>query len=260
MKFTPTISCQNLTIGYASKKNAKTICKDISMQLETSKLYALIGQNGIGKSTFLKTLTGILKPLNGSISILEKNILTWDETEFAKNVSVVLTEKIPLSNLTVYELVALGRQPYTNWLGRLSKEDFKKIEDALVLTELKTLENKKIVEISDGQMQRVLIARALTQDTPIIILDEPTTHLDLYHKVTLIKLLKRLANTKNKCILFSTHDVDLAIQLADEMLLMYDEKIELDSPCNFIEKGVFDLIYKEDFIQFDAKKGKFVIT
>jgi iron complex transport system ATP-binding protein len=260
MESANTICCNNLSIGYSSKKETKTICTEISMKLETGKLYALIGQNGIGKSTFLKTLTGILKPLNGSITILEKNILNWNEAEFAKNVSVVLTEKIPLSNLTVFELIALGRQPYTNWLGKLSSFDYQKIENALVLTELKELENKKFAEISDGQMQRVLIARALAQDTPIIILDEPTTHLDLYHKVTLIKLLKKLANTANKCILFSTHDVDLAIQLANEMLLMYDKKIELDSPCNFIEKGIFNLIYKEDFIKFDAIKGKFIIT
>lgn len=257
---TTTISCENLTIGYASKKGVKAICKNISLQLKTGKLYALIGQNGIGKSTFLKTITGILKPLEGEIYVLGKNIVTWNETEFAKNVSVVLTEKIPLSNLTVYEVIALGRQPYTNWLGNLSDDDLKKVEEALTETELLELRNKKIAEISDGQMQRVLIARALTQDTPIIILDEPTTHLDLYHKVTLIKLLKKLVLRKNKCILFSTHDIDLAIQLADEMLLMYDEIIELDSPCNFIEKGTFDVIYKEDFIQFDATKGKFIIT
>jgi iron complex transport system ATP-binding protein len=260
MQVATTISCENLNIGYSSKKDSHVICSNISMQLETGKLYSLIGQNGIGKSTFLKTLTGILKPIQGTISILGKNILHWNEADFAKNVAIVLTEKIPTSNLTVFELIALGRQPYTNWLGNLSEIDLRIIYDAINLTELAEIQNKKITEISDGQMQRVLIARALSQNTPIIILDEPTTHLDLYHKVTLIKLLKKLANTTNKCILYSTHDVDLAIQLSDEMLLMYDEKIELDSPCNFIEKGTFDVIYKEDFIQFDATKGKFVIT
>ena len=174
--------------------------------------------------------------------------------------SLVLTEKLPLNNLTVYELIALGRQPYTNWLGQLSETDHEKIKQAIALTQIEPLLNKKHHEISDGQLQIVLIARALAQDTPIIILDEPTTHLDLVHKVSVFKLLKKLSVTTNKSILFSTHDVDLAIQLSDQMIVMTENKVFQDQPCNLIAQGVFNLLFKDDSISFDGEKGKFIIT
>jgi iron complex transport system ATP-binding protein len=159
----------------------------------------------------------------------------------------------------VYELVALGRQPYTNWLGKLSEYDKNQINRAIELTQIASLIEKKHFEISDGQLQKVLVARALAQDTPLIILDEPTTHLDLLHKVSLFKLLKKLSQETNKCILFSTHDIDLAIQLADEMIVMTEENIVQDEPCNLIAKGIFDQIFKDETITFDNEKGKFII-
>jgi iron complex transport system ATP-binding protein len=128
------------------------------------------------------------------------------------------------------------------------------------LTQITHLSSKKHHEISDGQLQKVLIARALAQDTPLIILDEPTTHLDLFHKVGVFKLLKKLAKENNKCILFSTHDIDLAIQLADEMIVMTEENVIQDQPCNLISKGVFNALFKDDSIVFDREKGKFVIS
>jgi iron complex transport system ATP-binding protein len=178
----------------------------------------------------------------------------------AQNLSLVLTEKLPPSNLTVFELIALGRQPYTNWLGNLSKEDHEKINQAIALTHIEHLVAKKHHEISDGQLQIVLIARALAQDTPLIILDEPTTHLDLLHKVSVFKLLKKLSQETDKCILFSTHDIDLAIQLSDEMIVMTEENVVQDQPCNLITKGVFNTLFKDDSITFDGEKGKFMIS
>jgi iron complex transport system ATP-binding protein len=156
-------------------------------------------------------------------------------------------------------LIALGRQPYTNWLGKLSDEDYEKINNAIALTYIENLLDKKHYEISDGQLQIVLIARALAQDTPLIILDEPTTHLDLPHKVSVFKLLKKLSQETDKCILFSTHDVDLAIQLSDEMIVMTDETVVQDQPCNLITQGVFNSLFKDNAISFDGEKGKFVI-
>ena len=175
----------------------------------------------------------------------------------AQNLSLVLTEKLPPSNLTVFELIALGRQPYTNWLGKLSSEDVLQINRAIALTHIEHLVDKRHHEISDGQLQIVLIARALAQDTALIILDEPTTHLDLQHKVAVFKLLKKLSQETAKCILFSTHDIDLAIQLSDEMIVMTEAHVHQNQPCTLISQGVFDTIFKDDSLFFDKDKGKF---
>lgn len=254
------LQSSKISIGYTSKKARHIIASDIDLSLEKGKLIALIGANGIGKSTLLRTLTGIQKPLSGTVFLNEKNIHELDSLTLAQNLSVVLTEKLPPSNLTVWELVALGRQPYTNWIGTLTDNDIAKINEAIALTQIEHLTSKRHYEISDGQLQIVLIARALAQDTPLIILDEPTTHLDLLHKVALFKLLKKLTQETGKCILFSTHDIDMAIQLSDEMIIMTPENTIQDQPCNLILKGSFNTLFQDEHIVFDSEKGKFVIT
>lgn len=254
------LSAQNLSIGYQSKKEKKCIAEKINLNLDQGKLTSLIGANGIGKSTLLRTLTGIQKPLSGTVSLNGKDIESFLPLELAQNLSLVLTENLPPSNLSVFELIALGRQPYTNWIGKQTEEDLEKINDAIQLTGIEHLSDKKHYEISDGQMQKVLIARALAQDTPLIILDEPTTHLDLLHKASVFKLLKKLAKETNKCILFSTHDIDLAIQLSDEMIVMTESTFDQNTPCNLISKGIFNTLFKNENIHFDAEKGKFIVT
>lgn len=259
---TPTnniVITKNLSIGYATKKEKIVIAENLNLNLAQGKLIALIGGNGIGKSTLLRTLCGIQQPLSGEVFLNEKALHSYSPLALAQQLSLVLTEKLPPSNLTVYELVALGRQPYTNWLGKLSENDINQINRAIELTQITSLTEKKHFEISDGQLQKVLVARALAQDTPLIILDEPTTHLDLLHKVSLFKLLKKLSQETNKCILFSTHDIDLAIQLADEMIVMTEENVVQDQPCNLIAKSVFNQIFKDETITFDNEKGKFII-
>lgn len=254
------LTTQNLSIGYTSKKETVTIAENLNINLQAGKLIALIGANGIGKSTLLRTITGIQKPLQGTVLLNDKKISSYEPLELAQNLSMVLTEKLPPSNLTVFELVALGRQPYTNWIGTLSDVDIQIVQDAIDLTQIGHLSQKKHYEISDGQLQKVLISRALAQDTPLIILDEPTTHLDLLHKVSLLKLLKKLTNETGKCILFSTHDIDMAIQLSDEMIIMTPESVVQDEPCNLITKGSFNTLFKDEHIVFDSEKGKFIIT
>jgi iron complex transport system ATP-binding protein len=155
--------------------------------------------------------------------------------------------------------VALGRQPYTNWVGKLTTIDVQKIEEAIALTQIEHLRHKKHYELSDGQLQYVMIARALAQDTPLIVLDEPTTHLDLLHKVALFKLLKELTLETQKCILYSTHDIDLAIQLSDELLIMMDNEVLQNTPFYFMENKTFSKLFKDDSIHFDAEKGRFVV-
>jgi iron complex transport system ATP-binding protein len=251
------LNASGLGIGYKSKGHSITIAENLNIDLGSGKLVALVGANGIGKSTLLRTLTGIQKPLYGTVTLNDRDVFSYEPLNLAQNLSLVLTESLPSSNLTVYELIALGRQPYTNWLGKLSPEDLEKINRAIALTHLEQLIDKRHYEISDGQLQIVLIARALAQDTPLIILDEPTTHLDLFHKVSVFKLLKKLSKETNKCILFSTHDIDLAIQLSDEMIVMTEDFVEQDQPCNLIAKGIFDNIFRDESLFFDKEKGKF---
>jgi len=253
------LQTKNLTIGYTTKATSKIIASEVTINLEQGKLIGLVGANGIGKSTLLRTITGIQKPLSGTVLLNNQSIESFEPLALAQQISVVLTEKLPPSNLSVYELIALGRQPYTNWLGTLSEVDNKQIDQAIERTEINHLLHQKYYEISDGQLQKVLIARAIAQDTPIIILDEPATHLDLLHKVSLFKLLKKLTEETGKCILFSTHDIDLAIQLSDEMIVMTGGNVIQDEPCNLISKGIFSTLFQNEHIHFDTSKGKFVI-
>jgi iron complex transport system ATP-binding protein len=259
MEKTIILQATNISIGYSNKKETTVVASEVNLSLEKGKLTALIGANGIGKSTLLRTIIGIQSPLSGKVFLEEKDIHSLDNLTLAQHLSVVLTDKLPPSNLTVFELIALGRQPYTNWIGKLTEEDIAKVNEALELTQISHLAHKRHHEISDGQLQITLIARALAQDTPLIILDEPTTHLDLLHKVTLLKLLKKLTLETGKCILFSTHDIDMAIQLSDEMIIMTPESVVQDQPCNLIMKGSFNTLFQDEHILFDAEKGKFVI-
>lgn len=250
----------NLSIGYPSKSEKLVIASNIDIQLEKGKLVALVGKNGIGKSTFLKTITQIIPSVAGDVFLEGKLLSDYDGKTLAQKLSLVLTEHLPPSNLTIYEIVALGRQPYTNWLGTLTNEDKKIIEEAIQLTEIQNYSSKKHYEVSDGQLQKALIARALAQDTPIIILDEPTTHLDLVHKVTLLKLLQKLTHETGKTILYSTHDIDLAIQLCDEIIVFSENKVVQDQPCNLISDGTFTRLFQNENIIFDATIGKFKIV
>lgn len=254
------LNCQNIAIGYQSKIEKKIIASEVNLSFEKGSLIALIGENGIGKSTLLRTLSGIQKPISGTVFLNNNNIQDFSNLELAQNLSLVLTDKIPASNLSVFELIALGRQPYTNWIGTLSSDDLVQINYAIAITNIEHLRYKKYFEISDGQLQIVLIARALAQDTPLIILDEPTTHLDLSHKVALLKLLKKLTVETNKCIVFSTHDIDFAIQIADEIIVMKSGNIVQDNPCKLIENGTFKDLFNDDSIFFDDKNGKFIIN
>ena len=260
MKKETIIATHDLSIGYKTKKETIVIAEQLTLNLDAGKLITLVGANGIGKSTLLRTLTGIQKPLSGNVFLNQKNINSFDGITLAQELSLVLTEKLPPSNLTIFELISLGRQPYTNWLGKLSEDDLEKVNSVMKLTQTEHLAEKKHFEISDGQLQKIMIARALAQETSIIILDEPTTHLDLFHKVAVFKLLKKLSKETNKCILFSTHDIDLAIQLSDEMIVMTEKEIIQDQPCNLIMKGSFNTLFKDEHIVFDSEKGKFVIS
>ncbi|MDX1462222.1 MAG: ABC transporter ATP-binding protein [Marinirhabdus sp.] len=255
----PAISVDNVSIGYSHRKNVELVASQIHLKLNQGALIGLVGANGVGKSTLLRSLAGMQPIIEGTIAINGVSLRNSSAIELAQKLSIVLTEAPASMNLTVRELVTLGRQPYTNWMGALTMADQLQIEKALTNTETLKLANKKCFELSDGQLQRATIARALAQDTPIIILDEPTTHLDLYHRAYILKLLKSLADNFNKTILFATHEIDLAIQLSDQMIVMTPDNVYLDEPCNLIRDGKFDSLFPEDAIHFDKNTGRFSI-
>lgn len=250
------LKTENLSIGYSNKKEQTVVTSNINIELQQGELIGLIGANGIGKSTLLRTLTKVQKPLSGDVHINDKSLTHFNSNELAKALSLVLTEQVVSKNLSVFELVALGRQPYTNWVGNLSSNDLSIVNNAMSQTNIENLKHKKCFELSDGQLQKVMIARALAQDTDLIILDEPTTHLDMYHKAFVLKLLQNLVKKTNKTILFSSHEIDLAIQLCDKIVLMTEDTV-IDSPCNLIEKGAFNTLFPKDLIVFDEKTGSF---
>jgi len=253
------LEARNLSVGYSKKGDDSIVADALNFSIEKGELVGLVGANGIGKSTLLRTLTGMQQALNGEVFLEGKNLREYSPFQLATHLSVVLTEAPASKNMSVSEMVSLGRQPYTNWIGSLSEKDEDTIQSALQATETTALAHRKCFELSDGQMQRVAIARALAQDTPIIILDEPTTHLDIYHRAYVLKLLKKLASEKQKTILFSTHEIDLAIQLTDKMLVMANGETNFESPCKLIEAGRFDSLFPKETIDFDGKTGRFTI-
>lgn len=253
------LKTDNLSVGYTSKKKHTLVASNINITLKKGELVGLIGANGIGKSTLLRTLTHVQPKLDGSITINNKPLKQFSNIDLAKALSLVLTESLTSKNLTTFELVALGRQPYTNWVGSLSKKDIAIVNNALEQTNIVEIKYKKCFELSDGQLQKVMIARAIAQDTDLIILDEPTTHLDMYHKAYILKLLQKLAKDTNKTILFSSHEIDLAIQLCDKLIVMTNSSVVLDTPKNLISKGVFDSLFPKDLIVFDNKTDRFRI-
>ena len=254
------LKAEQLSIGYKTKKAETIIASNINFSLHKGQLIGLVGANGIGKSTLLRTLIKVQPALSGSINLNNKDLGSTSNLELAKQLSIVLTEPLTSKNLSVYELVALGRHPYTNWIGNLTKEDTTIINNALELVNIISLKNKRCYELSDGQLQKVMIARALSQDTNVIVLDEPTTHLDMYHKAYILKLLKRLTKETGKTILFSSHEIDLAIQLCDTMIVMRENDVICDQPCNLISNGIFESLFPKDLIAFDNITGSFRVT
>ncbi len=253
------LKTEELSIGYRGRNIESIIAQKVNIDIFPGQLVAVIGINGIGKSTLLRSLSGVQESLSGKIFIAEKDLKNLAPLEQAALISLVLTGQPVSKNLSVFELVALGRQPYTNWIGRLTTNDLRHIKKSLRLVDIENLENKKCYELSDGQMQKVLIARALAQDTPLVILDEPTTHLDLYHKAYILQLLKKLTRKTNKAIVFASHEINLALQLCDKILLMQKDEIVIGSPQELVRSGELSKIFPSDLIFFDETSSSFKI-
>lgn len=254
------LKTKQLSIGYKTKKAETIIASNINFELQKGQLIGLVGANGIGKSTLLRTLIKVQPELSGSILLNNKDLKSTATVALAKQLSIVLTEPLTSKNLSVFELVSLGRHPYTNWIGNLTDSDTTIVNDALALVNILELKDKKCYELSDGQLQKVMLARALAQDTDLIVLDEPTSHLDMYHKAYILKLLQKLTKETGKTILFSSHEIDLAIQLCDTMIVMQKDKVVYGQPCDLILEGVFSTLFPKDLITFDDKTGSFRVA
>lgn len=255
-----TIHSNNLSIGYQKKATKQQIASDIYLKISQGKFIGLLGKNGIGKSTLIRTICGIQKPLSGEIYLQNKNITKFTNKELANKLSIVLTERLPESQLTVFELVALGRQPYTNWIDKLTAADVAKIKWAIEQTETSHLIDKRFYELSDGQLQRVLIARALAQDTEIIILDEPTAHLDIHHTYKIFILLKKLVQQTNKTVIISTHQINLALELTDELIVMNEKNVTQGNTENLINTSILESLFPKEIIKFNKTLRQFTIN
>ena len=215
-----TIRLENLSIGYFGKKGKKEVARGISANLYAGELTCLIGPNGIGKSTLLRTLCAFQQKLGGKILIEGRELSEHQDKELSKKIGVVLTHRPQIQNMSVEELVSLGRSPYTGFWGKLEKKDKKIVEEAISLIGIENLKDRMIQTLSDGERQKVMIAKAIAQQTPIICLDEPTAFLDFPSKIETMQLLQRLCRDKGKTIFLSTHDLELALQIADRIWLM----------------------------------------
>ena len=209
------ITLSHLSVGY---KVGHTVVSDINLTLQSGQLACLIGENGVGKSTLLKTLTGFLPKLEGSFLLDGKDISEFSQRALARQISIVLTQKPDVQNLTVEEIIGLGRSPYTGFFGKLHANDQQIVDESITAVGIEKLKNRMIQTLSDGERQKVMIAKALAQQTPVIFLDEPTAFLDFSSKVETFQLLQRMAHEMGKLVLLSTHDLELAVRFSDTLL------------------------------------------
>ncbi|WP_209330587.1 ABC transporter ATP-binding protein [Lunatimonas salinarum] len=250
----PSIRTNNLEIGY---KSGSPVFGKLNLAVRSGEVTCLMGPNGVGKSTLVKTILGIIPPLSGDLWIAGQPITTYKPREVAQKVAVVFTDKIAKGNLTVREMVTLGRIPHTGWLGQVHSVDRTAVASALSDVKISHLSDRLLIELSDGQIQKALIARALAQDGEILILDEPTAHLDLVNRYEIMYLLRELAIVKNKAVLVVTHDLDIALETADQLLLMIDSEIWINgAPEDLVIRGEINKLMPGNAYRFDLLTGK----
>ncbi len=245
-------------MGYKSKKEEKAVLSGLGLILRKGDLTCLLGPNGSGKSTLIRTLTSIQKPLKGSVAIDNRPLESYSQKELARKISLVLTDRSAPGNLTGYALVSLGRFPYTSWMGTLSQSDKELIHYAMECTGTLAFANRHIGELSDGERQKIMIARALVQDTEMIFLDEPTAHLDLPNRIEIFHLLQELAHNSDKAILLSTHEMDMALSSADKLWLVTNENtIQSGLPEDLVLNGQLEKAFSRESLEFDYETGGF---
>lgn len=256
-----TVHIEHLSIGYAGKGCTKTVARDIHTTLYSDELTCLLGANGVGKSTLLRTLSAFQPKLEGTIRILGKELSTYSDRELSRILGVVLTEKCDIRNMSVRELVGMGRSPYTGFWGKLNATDKEIVEQSVRQVHISELASRMMHTLSDGERQKAMIAKALAQQTPVIFLDEPTAFLDFPSKVEIMQLLHRLTRESGKTIFMSTHDLELALQIADKIWLMdRTNGISVGTPEDLALNGNLSNFFARKGITFDMETGLFRIT
>ena len=255
-----TIRLRDLSIGYSDKHNTKRVAEHLNASIHSGELTCLLGTNGVGKSTLLRTLSAFQPPLGGDIDLLDRPLSTYDDRQLATVIGVVLTEKSDIRNMTVEELVGLGRSPYTGFWGTLKEGDRKIVHEAIARVRIEPLTQRMVHTLSDGERQKVMIAKALAQETPIIFLDEPTAFLDFPSKVEVMQLLHNLTHTLQKTVFMSTHDLELALQIADKIWLMDRANgIAIGTPEDLSLEGKLSSFFSRKGITYDTETGFFRI-
>jgi iron complex transport system ATP-binding protein len=252
----PAIALSNLRIGYAARGATREVFPALSAAADRAELVALLGRNGLGKSTLMRTIIGLQPPLDGDVRILGKSIRAYPLRTLATLISYVSTDNVKVGNLKVFDLVSLGRYPYTGWFGTLSQNDRDAVMRSLAMVGMEAYAWRDAARLSDGERQRVMVARALAQDTPIIVLDEPTAFLDLPNRYEVVLLLKRLAQEQQRAVLFSTHDMSIALKIADKVWVMCDGEFYQGSPQALLRDNVFDKVLKNTRLSVDHDTGE----
>lgn len=247
------LSTNKLDIGY----NSTCLAKNLILQLYAGEMVCLIGPNGCGKSTLIRTLIGLQDPLGGKVEINGKKLSKISLADKSKLISWVLTDNMPTGSLRVSQIVEMGRFPYTNWFGKLSEKDKSIINNAIEAVHLTHKKDYRYSSLSDGEKQRTMIAKALAQDTPIIFLDEPTSHLDLPNTIEIMQLLRELARKTEKAILLSTHELELTLQVADKIWMMNLGELTKGLPEDLILSGKLQNTFGTEKFRFDEKTGGF---
>lgn len=255
------IVTSDLAVGYQQGKKENALHSNINVKLIQGEFVCLLGPNGAGKSTLLKTMAGFISALGGDVFIGGKKLADYSNKEKASQIAVVLTERPMVPNMTVYDLVALGRSPFTGFFGRLRGIDKKAVLKAISTVGLEGFESRNLMQLSDGERQKAFIAKALVQETPVILLDEPTAFLDLPSRVEIMHLLKNLAHKQQKGILLSTHDLDLALQTADKVWLLANGlPMETGVPEDLVLTNEFRKFFEREGILFDNATGRFTMA
>lgn len=254
------LKLSDVSIGYLRKNGQVIVQSDLNLTADKGELIVLIGKNGCGKSTLLRSIACMQPIFNGTIHLDGSDLASITPRKRAKLLSVVLTGQQQVASFSVKELISIGRDPYTGWLGSLTEKDEEIITEAIRLTYLEGFEERKIDELSDGERQRVFIARALAQDTPVILLDEPTSHLDLPNRINILLLLQKLARDTGKTVLISTHELETAMQVADKLWLMEQQQgVIVGVPEDMVLNGSFDKVFHHKSYEFDKEFGSFVV-
>lgn len=251
------IKGEHLSLGYLKGKERKVILNQLNFELKTKELTCLLGPNGVGKSTLVKAMMGQLRPFEGKLHLKGKNVSDYSHDSRSKLLSVVLSEPQLPGNMTVEQLVSLGRTPYLDWSGALDVGDKAAVNRAMEITQTEYIRRDLVHELSDGQKQKVLIARAFAQDSPVMILDEPTAHLDLINRYEIMRLLQEIAHLESKAILVVTHDLEIALEAADQFwLLSCGLPLITGKPEDLVISGQINQLYPSDRYEFDLQRGR----